>query len=171
MKASLKKAKDKTCNNFKNLTFSIARRVNLKQTHSIISHCYNLNVHKIKSSIVVSKNELQYANIIPDFPDYISKIHYLSINDTSFKTGLAVKYKLNGVNNFGIFESAFVQQDKFVCIIKKLHALEFDVNANSLKVEYVDEWFCLLEKHIISGSTTRIIQLLLKYISFKYIDD
>ncbi|XP_058838460.1 uncharacterized protein LOC131694093 isoform X1 [Topomyia yanbarensis] len=169
------KGQSKTCNNFKNLTYSITKRANLKQINSIISHSYCLNVHVAKTTASVSKQYLKYSKLIEDLPETILIVNHLTINGTMFQKGTVVKYEINHSKHFGVFECSIKLPDRFICIIQKLQILDFDVNANSLKVLQLDEMVRIDSSALFTKKTYNFWKYYpyngSSYISFKYVDD
>lgn len=137
-KFRISKSQAKTCRNFRNLTFSMAKRINLKQVNSIINHEYVTDKILIKSTKKGKKEYLDYALLLNGFPEYIVLVNHLTINGTVFKPGVVIKYNTCVGQSYGIL-NAIIENDSqaeksYLCIIQVLNVIEFVKNLNSYKV-------------------------------------
>lgn len=175
-KFKISKGQSKTCNNFKNLTYSIATRTNLKQVDSIIKHNYKSKVHTVISSLQIAKSSLQFAIILFDLPPTVTTISHLIIDSTCFRPGVVVKYEVCDKKQYGIIEGIISLGEEFIFIIQKLIVLKCNVNMYSLEAIRSDELsrvsslkICTRKAYSLwkrSGVDDSVL-----YISLKYYDD
>lgn len=78
------KSQSKTCGNFKNLSFSLTKRLNLKQVNSILKYKYVVDKPIIHSSALIQISSLEFALLLFDLPTELKTIDRLEINGIMF---------------------------------------------------------------------------------------
>lgn len=103
-KFKISKLQSKTCNNFQNITFSLMKRLNLKQVNAIIDHNYKTKNQIVKSASPSAKDAHDFAMLLFDFPQTIIFVNHLLIDGTSFRQGLIAKYHTCNNEEYGIIK-------------------------------------------------------------------
>lgn len=133
------KSLTKTCGNFKNLTHSLAKRINLKQTASIIEHNYEINRITVKSSTITQKQFLECPLLLFDLPNEMENVNCMIIDGVTFRSGLVVKYETYNGQNYGILNNILKIQKEFICIIQVLNVIELCDSIFSYKTEITNK--------------------------------
>lgn len=128
------KSQAKNCNNFRNLTLSLTKRLNLKQVHEIVKHDYEINKLIVISKGMCEKGLLDFKSLLFDFPNEVMLINHLKINNTSFRPGLVVKFKRCDKKYYGILLANVALGEKIISIIQDLKIMEYCSEYNSYKV-------------------------------------
>ncbi|XP_058820644.1 uncharacterized protein LOC131682875 isoform X1 [Topomyia yanbarensis] len=170
------KNQSKTCNNFKNLTYSLTKRLNLRQIYGIHHHNYDLRKTDIFSMVEIEKDSLDYALLIFDLPKTVSTIRHMKINGTSFKPGLVVKYNICEQNEFGLLKAIILSNDDKICILQKLNCLRFCSNSFSYIVEVEEQNIRVSCAKLLTRKTYSLWRCFDReeeffYISVKYVDE
>lgn len=85
------KALAKTCSNFNNFTYSVTKRLNLRQVRCILNHKYSLGEVEIIASKCVRKELVDLATLFDDLPDSVEHISHCKIENTSFRPGVVCR--------------------------------------------------------------------------------
>lgn len=132
------KALSKTCGNFNNFTYSLTKRLNLRQVRSILNYNYSLDKLDIISSQVVRKEFLEFSTtstLFDDLPESVAHISHCKINSTSFRPGVVCRYILDDAFVYGIIRIIIALDHGVIFIIESLECEEFAVDFNALKVK------------------------------------
>ncbi|XP_021703232.1 uncharacterized protein LOC110677037 [Aedes aegypti] len=104
-KFKVSKSQAKTCRNFRNLTLSMAKRINLRQINAIIHHEYMIDQVVVKSTILIEKQSVDYAMLLFDLPEHVTFVKHLTLNGTNFKPGIVIKIDTYSGQNYGVLEA------------------------------------------------------------------
>ncbi|XP_062546931.1 uncharacterized protein LOC134212780 isoform X1 [Armigeres subalbatus] len=120
------KSQAKTCSNFRNLAFSLSKRLTLKQAYSIIKHNFVIDKPEILSSTVTDKKSMDTAMLLFDLPERIEVISHLKVNGTYFSPGITIKYVLCGEPSYGILLACVKHETNFIFLAQELNVTGFD---------------------------------------------
>lgn len=133
------KSLTKTCGNFQNLTYSLAKRINFKQTAKIIDHDYEVDQAIVKSSTVTQKKNLECSFLLFDFPEDVENVQCMTINGVTFRPGLVVKYQTCNDQSYGILNNILRMNEQFTVIIQVLNVIELCESLLSYKAEILNQ--------------------------------
>lgn len=128
------KSQGKSCNNVRNLPYSLAKRLSLKQANSILHHNYTLDKPSVISFCVISKQDIDSSALLFDYPTMIKLVKHLKINGTDFKPGFVVKFELCSELHLGILLMVAQHINNFAFIIQELEMIDFDTSLYAVKV-------------------------------------
>ncbi|XP_055534134.1 uncharacterized protein LOC129723758 isoform X1 [Wyeomyia smithii] len=170
------KGQAKNCNNFRNITFSLAKRLNLKQINDIINHHYDIERKTVFSTRTVNKNTLEYKSLLFDLPEEITMILHYSCDETSFAAGLTVKYRKCGYTCYGIIITIVDVLSEYVFIIQELEMIEFCRKKHAYKTTISQRIHRTTESNISKRKTYSLWKCSSStdetyYISLKYFDE
>lgn len=170
------KRQAKTCNNFMNLTYSLTKRLNLKQVNTILNQNYSNETVSIISSANINKNTLEYGSLLNGFPDVLTSIKHMQINKTSFRPDLIVKYNKCGEVFYGVIKVIAQYKENFAFVIEELKCVAFCEAYNSYKVTHTNKMVRISKEKLFTRKTYSLWQLNgviseSYYISLKYNDD
>lgn len=128
------KALTKTCGNFNNLSYSMTKRLNLRQVRTILHHNYTIGNVSIISSKVVRKEELDFSTtLLRDFPESMNCIIHCKINNTSFRPELVCRFIVQECQMYGKIK-IIVADGQDVRFVMQGIALQYSDTLNSHKV-------------------------------------
>lgn len=172
MKFRESKSLSKTCNNFRNLAFSIAKRLNLRQIQSIINHSYEIGEVEVISSMVTSKVALDNADMFAELPDRVTYISHVKIDNTSFRIGSVARFSYNNDIIFGIIETMVMNENKVVCALNCLD-VQYCKLLNSYKAKVTGNIVRVSQSQLTTKKTYNFWKMAGEpdlYISLKYND-
>lgn len=169
------KSLTKTCCNFKKSAHSLSKRINLKQTKSIINHEYSVDKLSIKSAAITQKESLECALLLFDLPNDVESINCMSINGVIIRPGIVVKYKTFDGQNYGIINAIIRANDNCICIIQVLKVVELCYSLLSYKTEITNQMIRTSVNNIFTKKSYSLWRLHNStddylYISLKYND-
>lgn len=169
------KGQAKTCNNFRNITFSLTKRLNFKQIKNIAQHNYSTTKTHIISEATVSKEDLEYKFILYKIPSIVQIIKHLTINGTSFKPGFVAKFIICDKFRYGIIQGILKSNEEYLCIIQHLRIIKFCPEVFSYEVNVTDRLFRVFCSKLCTRKAYSLWQFYDKddenfYVSLKYED-
>lgn len=170
------KSQARNCNNFRNLTLSLTKRLNLKQINEILKHTYEVDKIVIISKGTCEKAVLDFKFLLFDFPNEITLIDHYKINNTSFIPGLVVKFKRCEEKMYGILLATATLGEELICIIQDLNVNEYCPQYNSYRVLITQNITRTTTNALYSRKTYNLWKINNElnnylYISLKYFDE
>lgn len=168
------KSQSKTCGNFKNLSYSLTKRLNLKQINSILNQNYIVDLPNIISSSVIEKKLLDTAPLLFDLPESIKTISCLEINGVTFCPGYVVKFEKCSTECYGILLAIIEHELEISFVIQELNIIQFDLQLFAFKVSLSNNIVRIIYEKLLSRKSYSLWQLDIDpdsyYISLKYND-
>lgn len=171
------KSQSKTCGNFKNLSYSLTKRLNLKQINSILKHNYVVDKPNIISSAVIAKDTIDTATLLFELPSKINVISHLKVNGVNFRPGNVVKYKKCSNNYYGILLATVAHDSDILFMIQELDLVEFDDQYFAYKVSVSQNIIRITFEKLLNRKSYSLWQIVDEfadkdcyYISLKYYD-
>lgn len=170
------KSQSKTCGNFKNLSLSLTKRLNLKQINSITKHKYNVDYPETVSSSIVRKKGIDTVALLFDLPDEILLLHHLKVNGVNFMPGVIVKYEQCSQKRYGILLTIIEHESDIIFVIQELDVINFDSVLFAYKVTISQRVIRIVYEKLLFRKVYSLWQFEEEpcdylYISLKYNDD
>lgn len=128
----------KTCGNFNNFTYSLTKRLNLRQIRSILNYDYSLGRLEIISSKVVRKELLKVeapTALLDGLPESIENVNHCKIDNTSFRPGVICRYVLNEALVYGTVKFIVAVGHDVFFFIQSVECVEFSETLNAYKIK------------------------------------
>ncbi|XP_058445734.1 uncharacterized protein LOC131426952 [Malaya genurostris] len=171
-----RKGQAKTCNNFKNLSYSLAKRHNFKQVHNITNHQYDTNSKTVLKSYTTQKTDLEFSSLLFDLSDEVTVIQSFTSNLIHFSSGLIVKYINCALKCYGIILSIIDSGEEYIFLIQALEIIEFCYTINAYKTKITKNILRIPKSKVFKRktyslwTTNNTVDKFL-YISLKYFDE
>lgn len=161
--------------NTKNLTFSLATKMNLRQVYEIIHHNYDLKKKEILRSSIRQKSDFEYSALLPNHEE-VRVIECYESNKVIFGSGIVVKYKKCGISCYGVVLLIVDLGESYRFIIQELEMIAFCEITHSFKTKLSRALMAVNEEKIFKRKTYSLWQINgadddFFYISLKYNDE
>lgn len=169
----LPKSQMRNGQNFRNVPYSLAKRLNLKQVTAIVNRTFSQRV-EILSETIIPKHEIEDRDLIQHFPCNVNSIKHLVIDGIHFQQGVIIKHD----DDENIAQYAMILMiiyvDKFYFIAERMITICFVEQFNSYKLQSSQEHILIPEERVYKRKTYSLWSPFSSdnsYISQQYYDD
>lgn len=169
----LPKSQMRNAQNFRNVSKSLAKRLNLKQVAAIVNRTFCQRVDVLSESIM-PKDEIADKDLLQHFPCNISNIKHVVIDGIHFQPGVIVKYDDEEDKQQYAMILMIIQSDTFYFIVEQMTTICFEEKFNSYKLQNSSTHVLLPEDRVYKRKTYSLwspYSSNSNYISQQYYDD
>lgn len=171
----LPKNQMKTAQNFKNVPYSLATRLNLKQVTAIANRDFFQRVDII-SDAVVAKENMPDNELLEAFPANLCLVKHVKIDGIHFRNEVVIKYddKTTDKQQFARIQNIYYVNDTFYFVVERLISICFEEKFNSFRVQPSAEHLLLVEDLVYKRKTYNLWDVSStndSFIALQYYDD